>query len=180
MHGVVFVELKKYVVQRLGAETWNQLLTHAGMPGKAYLPREVYPDEEAGKLLASASQLTGKPAGDILEDFGEFIAPDLLAMYGAQVNPQWRTLEVLEHTEETIHRLVRTKQEGAKPPELRAERVGPDEVLVRYTSPRRMCGLAKGIAKGLGRHYQQTIAVREPSCMLKGDAECAIYVRVAR
>ncbi|HEV8361190.1 MAG TPA: heme NO-binding domain-containing protein [Candidatus Thermoplasmatota archaeon] len=180
MHGIVFVELKKYVVARLGPDTWNQLLDHAGLPGKAYLPREVYPDAEAGKLVASASQLTGKPAGDILEDFGDFIAPDLLAMYGAQVNPAWKTLEVLEHTEETIHRMVRTKQEGASPPELRAERVGPDEVLVRYASPRRMCSLAKGIARGLGRHYQQVVVVREPKCMHKGDPECTIYVRVAR
>jgi heme-NO-binding protein len=180
MHGIVFAELKRYVVTNLGADTWNALLDKAGMPGTTFLPGKVYDDGQAMKLVATASEMTGKPAGDILESFGEFIAPDLLNMYGAQVNPAWKTLELLEHTEEVIHRMVRMRSPGAAPPELRVERVGPDEVVVHYTSKRHMCSLAKGIARGLGAHYGQALVMREPACMLKGDAACRIHVKVAR
>lgn len=178
MHGIVFAELKKYVVQNLGADTWNQLLAKAGQEGTTYLPNKVYDDAAALKLVVTASEMTGKSPNDILESFGEFIAPDLLSMYGAQVNPAWKTLDLLEHTEETIHRMVRMRQPGATPPQLKTERVGPHEVLLRYSSARHMCALAKGIARGLGAHYGEQVVIRDTSCMNKGDAQCNIYIKV--
>ena len=66
---------------------------------------------------------------------------------------------------------------AAKPPEIRCERLSPDEVVVRYASGRRMCGVARGIARGVADHYGDRVEIAEPSCMLRGDAECRIHVR---
>jgi predicted hydrocarbon binding protein len=73
--------------------------------------------------------------------------------------------------------VVRARNAGARPPELRAERIAPDEVVVRYTSARRLCGIAKGIVRGLARHFAQTVTLEEPVCMLRGDTECVLRVR---
>jgi len=85
------------------------LLKEAGLGQRNYDAFETYPDEEAGRLVATASRITGANAPAILEDFGEFIAPDLLEMYWALVKPEWKTLDVIEHTEEAIHEVVRLK-----------------------------------------------------------------------
>lgn len=180
MHGVIFTELKKYVVARLGGQAWNDLLREAGMNGKVFLPSQVYDDAEMVTLVTTASRITGKPAGDILEDFGEFIAPDLLAMYQAQIDPRWKALDLIEHTERIIHRVVRVKVPGAEPPMLVTRRETPQRLVLSYTSPRRLCGVAKGLARGIGKEYKEELRVRESSCMLHGGASCEITIEAVR
>ena len=104
--------------------------------------------------------------------------PDLLQFYGSQLDPAWKTLDLIENTEETIHKVIRRRNPGAKPPKLTCERTGPREVIVRYSSSRRMCGLAKGICRGLGAHFAEPVEVSEPACMLAGAPECRISVKL--
>src|SRR5689334_23079220 len=100
MHGMVLNELRGFAEAAFGAGGWKTLLDQAKLGGRIYLPIEEYPDEEALALVATASRLSGKPVGDLLEAFGEFIVPGLLKMYGALIQPSWNTLDIIEHTEE--------------------------------------------------------------------------------
>lgn len=177
MHGIIFTELRNYVTSALGQDAWPALVKEAGLDGKSYLPVKEYPDAEAGALVAAASRITKKPAGAVMEGFGVFLAPKLLAMYRSLVDPTWRTLDVIENTEQTIHRVVRIRNAGAHPPALKATRTSPKEVVLLYNSPRRMCSVAIGIAKGLGVHFDENISVTETRCMHRGAAECEIVIR---
>lgn len=58
------------------------------------------------------------------------------------------------------------KQESdAAPPYIRCTPINRTEVRIVYDSPRRICHFAKCIISGIGRHYQQTLDVRErPAC----------------
>jgi hypothetical protein len=178
MHGIIFNELKKYANATFGDRTWDALLAQAGLQGSIYLASRSYPDEQVGAIVAAASSATRMPPAEILEGFGEFIAPDLLAMFRSLIRPEWRTLDMLENTEETIHKVVRLQVVDAAPPYLSAKRIAPDSVLITYTSPRRLCAVARGIARGVAEHYGEPIALTEPSCMLRGDGDCQIVVRV--
>ena len=180
MHGTIFAELQKYVVSKLGDDAWTSLKSEAGIDRERYDVMETYPDAEVGALVAAASRVTGFPAEALLEDFGAFIAPDLLDMYWAAVRPEWRTLDLLENTESAIHEVVRIGQKGATPPYLRATRTAPDEVAIVYTSPRRLCPVAKGIVRGVAAHYGETVSIAEPSCMLRGDASCTLQIRAEK
>lgn len=180
MHGLIFVELKKYVEARLGPASWPSLLAKAGLGSRLYMPIQAYPDQEAVDLVSTASTITGQPVDAILQDFGEFIVPDLLRMYGSLVRKEWNTLDILEHTEETIHRVVRAQNPGADPPRLRCARVGEQEVLITYASPRKMCGVAKGITRGIAKKRAETVVIVESACMLRGDPSCEISVRFGR
>jgi len=179
MHGIIFTELRKFAEARAGAGAWPKVLEEAGLAGRIFLAVQPYPDEDAVAIVGAAARLTGREPQAIQEDFGEFIAPDLLKLYGHLVGEGWKTLDVIEHTEVTMHRVVRARNPGAAPPELRCTRPSPDEVIVTYASPRRMCGIAKGIARGLARHFEEKVLVTESSCMHAGDAECTISVRLA-
>ena len=177
MHGTIFAELQKYVVSKLGDEAWETLKLEAGVTRKEYDPLEVYPDAEVGALVTAASRVTGTPADALLEDFGAFIAPDLLELYWGAVQPEWRTLELLEHTESAIHEVVRISQKGATPPYLNARRTDSSEVTITYTSPRKLCAVAKGIIRGVANHYGDGISIAEPDCMLRGATACTLVVR---
>lgn len=112
MHGIVFGELKQYVAARLGTAAWSELLEAAGMGPKLYLAIEEYPDQELGAILRAASNRTGLSAAGILHDFGDFIGPHLMRMYRMYILPEWKTLDVIEHTEERIHKMVRLQHKG--------------------------------------------------------------------
>src|SRR5437016_13340478 len=176
MHGIVFVELRKFVNEKLGAQAWNELLKNAGLTEKVYMPIAEYPDAEIVSLASTAASMTGNSVAQVLEGFGEFIASDLLGMYRTLVRPEWKTLDLLEHTEKTIHEVVRMKNRGASPPRLTVERLGADRVMIHYSSQRLMCALAMGIVKGLAKHYKEEVKMEQTRCMLEGAPACLIVV----
>jgi predicted hydrocarbon binding protein len=180
MHGIILSELKRFVLARYGDEAWRNVAREAGRPDATYLASGVYPDEDAFALVAAASKATGKPVPALLEDFGEYIAPHLLEIYAPIMRPSWRTLDVIENTEESVHRVVRLKNPGAQPPELRAERRSPEEVVLTYASPRKMCAVAKGIGRGLAFHFGERIEIAESACMHEGAPACVISFRKRR
>ncbi len=180
MHGIIFMGLKKYVDTKLGGDTWKNLLKESGIGSKTYVPIQVYPDQEAIVLVSTASKMTGEPVPAILENFGEFIVPDLVDLYGHLIKSEWKTLDLIENTGELIHRVIRMKNPGANPPELECSRPSPDEVVITYKSPRKMCALAKGLAKGIAEHYDENILITEASCMLKGSPDCKISVKLVK
>ncbi len=175
MHGVIFQQLKAYVGEKLGAQAWNELLAAAGRQGNAFVAVKEYPDEELMLLVSTASRVTGVPVNTLVEDFGAFIVPGLVSMFKFAVRPEWRTLDFLEHTEDAIHTVVRARNPGARPPELKATRVGPHEVVIRYNSARKLCPLVRGIATGAAAHYGERLQIRETRCMHNGSAECEFH-----
>jgi len=96
-------------------------------------------------------------------DFGEFIAPDLMATYPRLIRPEWRTLDVLVNAEQTVHKVVRLRNPGARPPLLRCARTTPEEVVITYASPRRLCALARG----LRLPARLLVSLREPPVQLR-------------
>lgn len=61
----------------------------------------------------AASSILGLPVAEVLEDFGECIAPALMKMFGHLLLPEWRTIDVIDNTEGMVHSLVRVNP-GAK------------------------------------------------------------------
>ena len=161
MHGIIHAELKKYVETNHGPEAWRAILDKAGLGNKIYMAVSTYEDAEAVAIVRAASALTGVPPLEILEDFGLFIAPDLLGMYKSLIDPSWKTADLFVNVEDTIHTVVRMKNPGATPPNLKFKRVGPNELHFHYDSPRQMSSVAKGIMKGVADHYGEKLDIKE-------------------
>jgi hypothetical protein len=157
MNSLIVGELKTFLRSRLGADVWG-------------------PDDDFTKIVAAAARRTGLTPNGLLESFGQFLAPRLLAMYPSLVKPEWGALEVIEHTEYTIHTVVRAQHPGATPPYLRVHRTSPSEVIIFYDSPRRLCFVAKGIINGLAQHFGQTLQIAEERCMLAQAPDCTLVV----
>jgi predicted hydrocarbon binding protein len=177
MHGIIFVELQRFVERDLGPTAWHRVVKAANLGNRVFTSVSDYPDRELFTLVEAASKVTGKSAAEILEAFGTFIAPDLLRMYAVLIKPDWKTLDVIENTEAVIHAVVRLNQPGAKPPVLKTTRIAQEEIELRYESPRKLCQLARGIMKGIAARYDDNIVIDERTCMLRGARACVIRVR---
>jgi hypothetical protein len=175
MHGSLLHGFKQFAMARGGAAGWDEIARVAGVPGW-FKSSERYPDEELKALVAAAAAAWDRSASVILEEFGEALVPTLLGLYGAFVAPEWRTLDVLTNVEVVIHRTVRMRDPVASPPRLQSRRVSEREVQIEYDSDRRLCAMAVGICKGVARHFNEMIAITQPTCMERGDAVCRLVV----
>ena len=177
MHGVIFLELRRFVDTGYGEKAWPGLLEKAGLQGRMFLATNSYPDADLSAILKVACEATGQSAAALLEAFGAFIVPSLARIYAAFIPPEWKMLDLLENTETTIHRVVRIREAGAQPPRLKCSRVSKNEVQITYDSPRRLCALAKGIIRGLAAHYRTEATITESACMHAGQPACTLVVK---
>ena len=155
MHGSIFVLLKRFVENTADYSTWIKLLESAGINHAAYQMQEMYPTRELFAIVHKASELTGVPAYDLMEQFGEFLVPDLLLVYSKYINPEWRTYDMLLHTEAAMHGAVRKHDNRTNPPLLLVTKKGSKQLMVDYHSKRKMAGVAVGIIKGIARYYNE-------------------------
>lgn len=179
MNGMIFMEVEKFVKARLGDEAWQEVERLAGVPSRLYVPVADYPDEEVVALLTALSARMTKSLPVILESLGEFIVPDFVKIFQCLIAPDWKTIDLIANTERTIHEVLRGAGTKTDPPELKCLRGSPQEVTVTYTSPRKLCALAKGIVRGVAKHYRERVIITEPSCMLKGGEACQLVITVA-
>src|SRR6266850_588382 len=177
MNGIIHIEIAKFGQSHLGELGWQEVVRQSGVPERLYYRVADYPDEEALALLAALSAQLNQPVGEVLEALGEYIVPDLLKMARFWIPPEWKTLDVIANTEQTIHETLRGEGSGTNPPRLHCRRTSADEVVISYDSPRRMCRLARGIIRGLATSYQEGVTIDEPACMLNGAPACELIVR---
>lgn len=176
MYGSILMALRRHVVEAHGPDVWQAVLASAGMPGRLFTSLSDYPDEDVLRLVGAACEGLGVEAGTVLNGFGRSLVTDLVATYGSFLKPTWTAFDLLEHTETTIHHVVRARQPSARPPALVVTRRAPELVSIVYTSARRLCQLAQGIVLGVGDHFGTPLQVHEPSCMLKGATQCQLEV----
>lgn len=176
MHGIIFAEFRRFVETELGPESWSPLVAEAGLPANVYQVAQQFPDAEFHALVGVSARTLGRPVATVLQDFGAFIAPGLLKMHAHSIHPDWRTLEIIEHTERAIHQVIRQGDSSAQPPEISVGRVDEGELLLEYRSSRRLCAFAKGIVLGIACHYAEDVTIRETTCMLEGADCCRMNI----
>lgn len=177
MHGTILTLLKRYVQTQYDHSTWVKLMERSGLDGVEFNHKTVYPDEHIYALVGHAAEMTGLSAGELHEKFGEYLVPDLMYMYQKLLRPEWKTLDMLEHTELTMHQHVRREHAENSPPVLDVNRIGPDELMIDYVSPRRMGGLAVGIVRGLAAYYDEADRIDVMPTTSEDGERVRIHVR---
>ena len=177
MHGTILTLLKRYVQTQYDHSTWVKLVELSGLESGDFNHKEVYPDEHIYALVGRAAEMTGIPASELHEKFGEYLVPDLMYMYQKYLDPNWRTFELLEHTEGTMHFQVRKEHPENSPPVLKVTRLNEDELVIDYVSPRRMGGLAVGIVRGLAVYFDEADEIDVMPTTSEDGEKVQIHVR---
>lgn len=176
MHGIIFAEFRRFAESELGPESWAPLVAEANLPGNVYQVAQQFPDSDFNALVGVLARTLGRPVATALQDFGAFIASGLLKMHAHSIHSDWRTLDLIEHTERAIHQVIRQGDSNAHPPEISVRRIDKRELLLEYRSTRRLCAFAKGIVLGIACHYAEDVAIRETACMLEGADCCRMNI----
>lgn len=177
MHGIIFKGLKDFVVETYDQETWNAICEAADVPRRLYLPVSNYPDEHLFALVEAAVELSGEPAPDLLQAFGQHLVGSLIRTYGIHVDENWTGLELIENAETYIHEALRAKNISEfHPPELETRRVDDATVAIEYGSDRQLCDVTMGLVRGIGEYYDEPLDVEELTCMHDGAPKCKLVV----
>ena len=176
MHGIIFFYIQKFA-EGLAKASWSASprRTTVSSPPKTFLPTKSYPDEDAVSLLSSAAESAGQPLSSLLETFGAFLGPHLVKVAGQHVDPAWRTLDLVEHTETVIHTMVRATTPEATPPVIREslERLARSKWWAHRTT-------AVSLLPKLGEGAKPSIpllkrtAERDPHRKVRGAAQSAL------
>ena len=177
MHGTILTLLKRYVQTQYDHSTWVKLMELSGLEHVEFDHKTVYPDEHIYALVGHAAEMTGIPAGELHEKFGEYLVPDLMYMYQKLLKPEWKTLDMIENTELTMHKQVRQEHSENSPPVLDVTRLSPNELYIDYVSPRRMGGLAVGIVRGLATYYDEADRIDVQPTTTEDGERVRIHVR---
>ena len=177
MHGLIHMELANFIKQQRGERFWQKITERAGLADHLYLQVGSYPDAEIQALVSAAAQLLGKSEDELLEGFGFYLVPQLIEQYRSYIAPEWKTLELLLNTEQTIHRVVRLKDKSAAPPRLKFSQTGEGSLLLKYDSPRKMQAVARGMIKGVADWYGEKVSILE-DC--RAPDHCLLEVLIRR
>lgn len=178
MKGVIFNLLEEAVVDQFGDNTWDDLLDAAELEG-AYTSLGSYPDSEIMALVAAASEKLHLSPAAILRWFGKSAIPSLAVHYPAFFEAPGNVRNFLLSVNTIIHPEVRKLYSGAGCPHFRFQQLGTGELIIGYSSPRKMCALAEGFIDGAAAHYGETVNVSHRNCMHDGSEECALVVQWA-
>ena len=149
MHGIIFTSFRHFVTSRFGAEQATRFW--AAEP--QYVITESYPDHVFARLFTRVCERTGGDADELMRDFGAFAGErTFVLLYPSYFDAAGNARTFLLTVENRIHELVRATVPDARPPQLHVEPLAEDGVVIRYSSPRRLCVLLDGLVRGTASH----------------------------
>lgn len=174
MHGILFKYLKEYVESEYGEDAWEAAMEEADIEPKLYLPVTEYPDDEAARLVDGVVSVTGADEAELLEAFGEELAPQLLNTFNAHVKDAWDVLDLLEHTDNQVFTVLYSEDGDGS--EITATRQDADTVVFHYGSSLETCDLAQGVLRGIAAEHGEDVTVSEDACVHRGADRCEFTV----
>ncbi len=159
MHGVIFVQLNRLIRENFGNEKLQAIHQDAGTSEAMFAISDTYPDHVLENILGAATNHLNTSRKELLEAFGEFLAPQLLQIYQAFIKDSWTVMDLLENLETTIHRTVKMRDKKMQPPALKVKRKNKNTLEIIYQSKRNMLDLGLGIIRHLGKHYKEELSL---------------------
>jgi len=177
MKGVVFNILEDMVTERAGLMTWQKILDKTQLSG-GYTAVGTYSDAELFELVGAVVEELDLPAETVVSAFGTFMFGQLARRYPVFVESCDTLFSFLESIDSVIHLEVKKLMTETNLPSISCERRGTSELLLNYSSPRKLCLLAEGLIYGAAEHYNSPITIEHPVCMHTGADHCDLRVQL--
>jgi hypothetical protein len=148
-------------------------------PATAPLVSRVYNDATMLAGVGAACQLTGLPADTLLREYGRYfmingLTRHLCAYLLTQVHSGRELLLMMRQAHEQMSRTP----DGLTPPLFGylALPDNPEEFVLIYDSPRKLCAVLLGAIEGAAARYGERVHIVEWSCMKEGADVCRFVV----
>lgn len=176
MKGVIFNLLEDLVRKEFGDGEWARVLQDADLDG-TFTSTTTYPDTALRRLIAEVGKRAQKTPGEALQWFGRHAMPLLHSIYPGFFDSQTSARSFVLTLNDIIHPEVRRQFPGAEVPWFDFDDSSPNELVVGYQSPRKLCLLAHGFIEGAADYYGEVVDVEQTQCMHRGDAKCVFHLR---
>ncbi|MFK7733304.1 MAG: heme NO-binding domain-containing protein, partial [Pseudomonadales bacterium] len=130
-------------------------------------------------LVTAAEKATGIPAKELVHKFGVYMLPHFVTNYPIFFEGQTSLKEFLLTVDEVIHVEVRKLYPDAGLPEFAYENREDNELVMLYSSPRKLCALAEGLIEGSAKHFKQTCLIKHDICMHNDSDHCRFELQIS-
>lgn len=174
MKGIHLTEFVEFAEKRFSLKTADAMLTPHGLPSAGvYTQVGTYDHHELLELVRRLSRLSFIPAPQLLREFGQYLYTRLAIQYSRLCNPYSDSLELLAHLHNHIHMEVCKLYPDAQMPNLKAERVDADHLILNYESVRGLADLAEGLIHGCVQHFNDRVdIIRDDDPHSNGTRTC--------
>jgi hypothetical protein len=152
MKGVVFTEFADMVEGRFGMVMADAVMAKSASDG-VYTSVGDYDYAELIAMVAELSRLSQVPIEELVEAFGHYLFGRFVAGYPEMFVGVDGALDLLEQVEDKIHVEVLKFYPTAALPRFDIQRDG-SVLHMRYSSPRCLGDLARGLIRGCLEHYE--------------------------
>ena len=181
MKGIIFTALNDMVEEEFGLATWNALLDKVNPESKGvYTAGGTYKDRELTSYVMELSKLKKIEPSQLLEGFGAYLFPVLASKYPIFLSEGITFKEFMKNVDKIIHVEVNKLYPEAALPTMSYEEPSPNELVIIYRSPRKLCALAVGLTKGAASHFNVPITIQHPLCMHKGADHCRLEITIEK
>lgn len=178
MQGSVFTAFSDMVIDNLGMESWEEILsTVAPQSEGVYTSGAQYEDAELIAMVKALSDQTQVPVPDLVRQFGHYLFNILFNSSPADVSKVDNLRDFLLMIDSVIHKEVKRLYPDAYLPEFTYADGDKGALIIFYKSKRKLCQLSIGLIEGAAERFGESIIVEHPKCMLEGEECCEIIVK---
>ncbi len=161
MLGLVFTELIEMVEDHFSPELADAVLQDAGLShGGAYTAVGYYEHGELMRLVQALSARSGLPVDSLVQVFGKHLLGRFTQRYPQFFEHAPTLFDLLASVDNHIHVEVRKLYGSATLPTFSVLTRDARHLVMRYTSPRGLHELARGLILGAADFYGQACSVR--------------------
>lgn len=158
MKGIVFTDFFEFVEDGHGYEMVDQLLQDTGSHG-VYTAVGSYPFEEMLGLVVSFSQHSKTEVPDILYGFGKHLLKTFYTNYSFFFSQSKTAFDFLSSVDSYIHIEVAKLYPDAELPRFSIEQPSDNEMIMVYSSQRKLSHLALGLIEETFVYYKEKAKV---------------------
>ncbi|MBX3209977.1 MAG: heme NO-binding domain-containing protein [Labilithrix sp.] len=177
MKGVIFNLLEGFITDGWGEETYDAILSRCPLHTKEpFIGPGTYPDADLFAIVGKTTEKLGIPVADALHAFGKYCFPRLAERFPVFVQGHTHPKSFLKTIDTVIHVEVRKLFKGAVTPRITFVDPGPDALVLRYESTRKVCALMTGLLAGAGEYFATPMSWDETQCTSHGADACEFHI----
>ena len=161
MKGVVFTEFLEMVEEEFGLEVVDSIITDSDLKsGGSYTAVGTYDHEEMVSLVINLSRRINVEVNDLLKVFGKYLMNRFVTMYPSFFERVDNGFDFLNTVHSYIHVEVKKLYPDAELPEFETLSMTDSRMELKYSSSRKMSGLALGLIEGCMDHFGQKVNIK--------------------
>lgn len=177
MQGSIFTIFSDMVIEKMGIETWNELLVTVNPSSEGiYTKGMQYDDAEMMSLVSALSEKIGSDIPSLVRAFGDYLFIHLYNSSPTNISHIDNLKDFLLSIDSVIHKEVKRVYPKAYLPSFEYSETPEGDLVMFYHSKRKLCHLSEGLILSAASHFDQKITIEQPECMHNGAEKCKLVI----